>query len=103
MRGEEDGLYILERRGRRIASAAGPTEHARNFEIDYRGERWELRARPKRHAFKILRRGRRVAEIGPASWYRRHARLEAPAGIDDELAYFMMGLTLLWWRRKRIA
>ena len=99
----EGGTYTLERRGRKIASATWPADLGRSFSIDYRGERWDLRARPKRKAFRIVRQGRRVAEIGPASWYRRHARLEAPFGIEDELAYFLMGLTLLWWRRKRIA
>lgn len=102
-RTDEGGLYVLERRGRRLASAVRPTDFARTFDIDYKGDRWELHARPMRRAFRILRQGRRIAEIGPASWYKRHARLQAPAGIDDELAYFLMVLTLLWWRRKRIA
>lgn len=95
--------YELVVRGRVLARAEKPSEFSRAFEIDYGGDRWELRARPMRRAFKILHRGRRVAEVEPADWYKRHARLTAPDGIEEELSYFFMVLVLLWWRRKRIA
>ncbi len=95
--------YVLERRGRRIASAQRPSDFARSFTIEYQGQRWELHARPMRRAFRILHRGRQVASIEPAEWYERHARLRAPEGCDEELGYFLMVLVLLWWRRKRIA
>ncbi len=103
LRQDSGGVYILERRGRTIATAVKPAEFSRSFEIDHRGDRFVLSARPMRRAFKILHRGRRVAEVGPAAWYKRHARLSAHQGIDEELGYFLMVLVLLWWRRRRIA
>lgn len=100
---DPDGAYVFERRGRRLATAQRPSDFARSFHIDFGGDHWELHARPMRRAFKILHRGRRMAEVGPAPWYKRHLRLRAPSGIDEELGYFMLVLALLWWRRERIA
>ena len=102
-REDPDGVYVLERRGRRLATAGRPSDFARAFHIDFGGDRWELHARPMRRKFKILHRGRRVAEVEPAAWYKRHARLTATEGIPEEVGYFLMVLVLLWWKRKRIA
>jgi hypothetical protein len=51
----------------------------------------------------VLHRGKRVGEIDPAAWYKRHARLVIPEGVPEELGYFLIVLVLLWWRRRRIA
>jgi len=100
---DEQGNYRLERRGRLIATAGQPGDFSRAFEVHHQGDVWELRARPMRRAFKVLHRGRPVAGVEPAAWYKRHARLTAVDGIDEELGYFLLVLVLLWWRRKRIA
>lgn len=97
------GTYLLECRGRRLASASKPSEFSRAFVLDHGSGQWELRARPMRRAFKVLHRGRRVGEIEPAAWYKRHARLAIPDGVPEDLGYFLMVLVLFWWRRKRIA
>lgn len=102
-REDPEGTYVLERRGRRLATARRPSDFARAFHIDFGGDLWELHARPMRRRFKVLHRGRRVAEIEPAAWYKRHARLTAAEGIPEEVGYFLMVMVLLWWRRKRIA
>jgi hypothetical protein len=102
-RDESDGAYVFERRGRRLATARQPSEFSRSLQIDFGGDHWELHARPMQRAFKVMHRGRRMAEVGPATWYKRHARLNAPEGIDEELGYFVLLLALLLWRRRRIA
>ena len=72
-----DGSYVFERRGRLLATAGRPSEFSRSLHIDFRGDRWELHPRPMRRTFRLRHRGRGMAEVGPAEWYKRHARLLA--------------------------
>jgi len=96
--GRPGGPWRMERRGHPVALAHDRSLLAPSFAIRFAGQRYELRARPGRRAFRVERNGRAIGAIEPVAWYSRHARLTVREGLPEELAYFLVFLVLASWQ-----
>ena len=98
------GAFVLESKGSVVARARKPSAWTRRLLIESGGSRFELKPGSSfTRRFKLLKDGKTVGTLSPASFLNRRINVELPEDIPLQIRAFIVWLTVLLWRRDAAA
>jgi hypothetical protein len=94
------GSFVMQNRGRKLASANRPSVFARGIVVDMQGRHYELALEEiGSRRYVVKQEGEPIGHIGPSGAISRKVTVNLPDEMEDPEKVFLLWLVLMAWRK----